>query len=263
MPRFSANISMLFTERPMLERPLAAREAGFDGIEMQFPYSHSVAEWKAALADCGLPLVLFNLSAGDMMIGGAGLASMPGREALYKGAIEEALRYAAELRPARVNVLAGSPPSSLDRDECLAVLSGNLRMTARAFEPLGVGVMLEAINTFDRPGFLVSTSAQALAMLDLVDHPNLSLQHDLYHMQMMQGRLVATLEELLPRIGHLQFADAPGRHEPGTGEIRFDHVFEAIDRLGWSGFVGAEYVPSRLTEETLDWMAAARRVRPR
>ncbi|MDB5819118.1 MAG: hydroxypyruvate isomerase, partial [Rhizobacter sp.] len=258
MPQFSANISMLFTERPMLERPLAAREAGFDGIEIQFPYEHPIGEWQAALADSGLPLVLFNLSAGDMTNGGPGLAAMPGREPIFKAAIGEALRYACELQPQRVNVLAGSPPESFDTQHCLEVLAANLAMAARAFEPLGVGVTVEAINSFDRPGYLISTSLQALELIDFVDHPNLSLQHDLYHMQMMEGRLVSTLEELLPRIGHLQFADTPGRHEPGTGEIRFDHLFTAIDRLGYTGFVGAEYVPSRRTEETLGWLAAAR-----
>jgi hydroxypyruvate isomerase len=259
--KFSANISMLFKELPPLQRPMAARDAGFDGIEIQFPYDHPADAWQRAIADSGLPLVLFNVPTGDMMSGGPGLACMPGRERQFEQALHEALRYAALLKPLRVNVLAGCPPPPLDREQCLEVLANNLRLAAQSFQGLDIGVMFEPLNTFDRPAYLVATSQDAWSLLARTGHPNLSIQHDLYHMQMMEGRLVPTLERLLSHVGHIQFADVPGRHEPGTGEMNFPNLFAALSRMGWNGFVGAEYVPSGRTEDTLAWLHAARNER--
>lgn len=255
MIRFSANISTLFLERPELERPQAARAAGFSAVEIQFPYEHAAQAWKAALDAAGVELALFNLPVGDMMSGGPGVASVPGREAAFAEALERAAAYARVLQPRRVNVLAGWPGPTLEREACLATFASNLRLAAETMSRLGVGVVVEALNTRDRPGSLISTTAQALDVIDRAGHTNLGIQYDLYHMQIMEGDLIHTLQQCQDRIGHIQFADNPGRHEPGTGEIHFANVFAALEKLPYAGYVGAEYTPSRRTEETLGWMA--------
>ena len=254
MPRFSANISMLFTERPWLDRPKAAADAGFGAIEIQFPYDHSAEAWAKAIADAGLSVAVLNLPVGDMLSGGPGLAAMPGREPDFALAIAQALVYAEALGPRNVNVLAGMPPAGLSRARCLDTLAGNLRAAAAAFEPLGVAVVTEAVNSRDRPGFFLTRTAEAVAAVAQAGHANLGIQHDLYHMQIMEGDLVETLSAERALISHIQFADTPGRHQPGTGEIRFPFVFEAIDAIGYDGWVGAEYEPSDRTEETLGWL---------
>ena len=194
-----------------------------------------------------------------MLDGGPGLAATPGRQAAFRRAAEQAHDTAAALRPRNVNVLAGFPElHGFGRERCLATLAENLRVAADLMGGIGIGVVVEAVNTVDRPGFLLSTSEQALEAIDRAGHPNLALEHDLYHMAIMEGRLVPRLGEILPRIGHIQFADHPGRHEPGTGAIDFPAVFAALDRLGYDGWCAAEYVPSRVTEETLGWMAENR-----
>ncbi|MXW93841.1 MAG: TIM barrel protein [Rhodospirillaceae bacterium] len=258
MPRFSANISMLFAERDWLDRPAAAAAAGFEAVEIQFPYDRPAAEWQRAIDAAELAVSVINIPVGDMLDGGPGLAATPGRQAEFRRAAEQARDAAAVLRPRNVNVLAGFPEShGFARERCLATLAENLRVAADLMAGIGAGVVVEAVNTVDRPGFLLSTSAQAIEAIDRAGHPNLSLEHDLYHMAIMEGRLIPRLEEILPRIGHIQFADHPGRHEPGTGSIDFPAVFAALDRLGYDGWCAAEYVPSRATEETLGWMEPA------
>lgn len=254
MPRFSANVSMLFTEHALLDRPAAARDAGFAAIEVQFPYDEAAADWVVAKERAGIGFAVFNLPVGDLREGGPGLAAMPGREDAFRAAVAEGRRYAEALGPRSVNVLCGWPPPALDRAACRATLVANLRYAAGALAGLGVRVLVEAVNTRDRPGYFLSGTAAALAVIDAADHANLALEHDLYHMQIMEGDLVPTLARALPRIGHIQFADTPGRHEPGTGEINFPFVFAAIDRLGYDGFVGAEYVPTGRTEDSLGWL---------
>ena len=257
MPRFSANISMLFAERDWLDRPAAAAAAGFGAIEIQFPYDRPAAAWQRAIGAAGLAVSVVNIPVGDMLDGGPGLAATPGREAEFRRAAEAARDVAAVLRPCHVNVLAGWPERhGHERARCLETLAGNLHIAADIMAGIGVGTVVEAVNTVDRPGFLLSTSAQALEAIDRAGHDNLALEHDLYHMAIMEGRLIERLEEIMPRIGHIQFADAPGRHEPGTGTIDFPAVFAAIDRLGYRGWTAAEYVPGRQTEATLGWMTA-------
>lgn len=255
MLRFSANLSTLFLEHPELERPKAARAAGFEAVEVQFPYDHPAAAWKAALGTAGLGLVLFNIPVGDMMSGGLGLASVPGREQQFKDAVAQAFGYAQLLKPRNVNVLTGWPGAQFEREACLDTLANNLRYAAETMAQLGVGVVMEAVNTVDRPGYLISNTQDALNVIDRAAHPNLGIQYDLYHMQIMEGDLIRTLQTHHERIGHIQFADNPGRHEPGSGEINFANVFAQIAGLPYSGYVGAEYLPSRRTEETLGWMA--------
>ncbi len=257
MPRFSANISMLFAERAWLDRPAAAAAAGFGAIEIQFPYDRPADDWRRAIEAAGLAVSVINLPVGDMLAGGPGLAATPGRQAEFRAAVETARDVASALRPANVNVLTGYPERhGYERGRCLDTLAENLRLAADIMDGIGVGTVVEAVNTVDRPGFLLSSSEQALDVIDRAGHDNLALEHDLYHMDIMEGRLIARLEEIAPRIGHVQFADNPGRHEPGTGTIDFPAVFAALDRLDYGGWTAAEYLPSRTTEETLGWMTA-------
>jgi hydroxypyruvate isomerase len=254
MPRFSANISMLFLEHALLDRPAAAAAAGFPAIEIQFPYEAAAEDWAAAIQAAGVKVAVFNFPIGDLLTGGPGLASMPGRQAAFQAAVAEGARYADLLKPLNVNVLAGWPPADLGRAACLEALAENLAFAAAQMADRGMGVTVEAVNTRDRPGYFLSTTDQALDAVTRAGAANLGLEHDFYHMQIMEGDLVPTLERALPRIRHLQFADTPGRHEPGTGEINFPFLFAAIDRLGYAGYVGAEYVPTGRTEATLGWM---------
>ncbi len=254
MPRFSTNISMMFLEHDPLDRVQAARDAGFAGIEIQFPYDMPAADWAAAKERAAVEFAVFNFPVGDMLEGGPGLAAMPGREAEFRDAVKRARDYADALRPRNVNVLPGFPPNDLGRERCLGVLADNLAYAAAEMEEVGSRVTVEAVNTRDRPGFFLSTSSEAIAAIDRAGHPNLAIEHDLYHMQIMEGDLIPTLERIVGRVGHIQFADTPGRREPGTGEIAFPNVFAAIDRLGYDGWVGAEYDPSARTEDSLAWL---------
>ena len=254
MPRFSANITTLFTECAPLDRIAAAADCGFAGFEVQFPYDLPIDDWVAAKEKAKLGVSVVNLPAGDFTQGGPGLAAVPGREGQFRAAVAEARLYAEALEPRCVNLLAGIAPEKLGLDACRATLIENTRYAAEAFAPLGVRVVVEAINTNDRPGFFLASSAAALDLIYAVGHPNLGLQYDLYHMHIMEGALIETLTRLIGRIGHIQFADAPGRHEPGTGDIDFAAAFATIDALGYDGWVAAEYVPSKRTEETLHWL---------
>lgn len=254
MPRFSANISMLFTEHPLLDRPAAARDAGFGAVEIQFPYDVAPETFAAALTRTGLPLAVMNFPVGDLLAGGPGLAAMPGRESLFQAGVAEARRYAEMLAPRNVNVIVGWPPADLARADCMATLAANLHHAAGVMEEIGVGVTVEPVNTRDRPGYFLPTSSEGIAAIEAAGHDNLRIEYDLYHMQIMEGDLVPTLERLVGRIGHIQFADTPGRREPGTGEINFSTVFSAIDRIGYDGWVGAEYNPGGRTEDSLAWL---------
>ncbi len=258
MPRFSANVSMLFAEREWLDRPAAAAASGFGAIEIQFPYDRPAEDWQRAIEAAGLAVSVINVPVGDMLTGGPGLAATPGRQADFRRAAETARDVAAALRPHNVNVLSGYPERhGYERARCLETLAENLRVAADLMGEIGVGTVVEAVNTIDRPGFLLSTSEQALEVIDRAGHGKLALEHDLYHMDIMEGRLIPRLEEIMPRIDHIQFADNPGRHEPGTGGIDYPAVFAALDRLGYDGWAAAEYWPSRVTEETLGWMTGA------
>ena len=254
MPAFSANISMLFCEHDFLDRFAAARDAGFEAVEMQFPYQMQPDDIAGARERAGIGFVVFNMPVGDMAKGGPGLAAMPGREDLFRDAVAVARRYAEALEPININVLTGYPPADIGREKCLDTLAGNLAYAAESFAEIGIRVLTEAVNLRDRPGYFLTNTRQAVAAIDAAGHPNLALEHDLYHMQIMEGDLVPTIERTLDRIGHFQFADTPGRHEPGTGEINFANIFEAIDKLGYQGFMGAEYNPSGRTDDSLGWL---------
>ncbi len=263
MLRFSANISTLFADRPFLDRFKAAADAGFTHVECQFPYEASLADAVSAMRAAGVSMVLHNLPAGDWAAGQRGLACLPSAVAAFRDGVELAISYAKALGVRRLNCLAGIPESGVSLDASRKTLVANLRYAADALQDQGMDLLVEPINTKDVPGFMVSTSDQAMALLEEVGSDNAFIQYDLYHAQRMEGDLVNTMGRLLPRIGHMQIADNPGRAEPGTGEMRFDLLFEWIDQSDYEGFVGCEYFPAdngRLgTELGLGWLKAHKR----
>lgn len=251
MLRFCANLSLLFPERPLAERFAAARAAGFRAVEIQFPYELDLDTLEALLEDNGLELVLINVPAGDLMQGGDGLACVPGREAAFREAVALALRYARALNVPTVNLLSGRRPEGMAEGRCEAVLRDNLGHAAQRLHDAGITPVLEAINLFDMPRFLVHSLQD---MRDLChDVPHLKMQFDCYHMSRMGTEVLPALRAHLGDIGHIQFADAPGRHEPGTGRIDYRSVFSFLRDAPYAGWVGAEYRPSRATEDTLGW----------
>jgi hydroxypyruvate isomerase len=255
MPRFAANLSMLFTEAPFLERFALARAAGFDGVEFLFPYAYAKDQLQQALAQNHLTQVLFNLPPGDWDAGERGIACLPDRVAEFRAGVDQALDYAQALGCRQVNCLAGLRPATVTEDEAWQTLVANVGYAADKLAGQGITLCLEAINSrVDMPGFALDTSGKVLALIEQVDADNVRLQYDVYHMQIMEGDLVRSMECLLPWIGHIQFADNPGRHEPGTGEINFSNVFGAIDRMGYDGWVSAEYRPSGKTADSLSWL---------
>jgi hydroxypyruvate isomerase len=255
MPKLAANLSMLFTEVDFMQRFAAASQAGFRGVEYLFPYAHDAADLRRALDDARLEQVLFNLPPGDWAAGERGIACLPGREDEFRAGITTAIAYATALGCPRVNCLAGIRPAGLAEPAAQHTFVENLRYAANELERAGVALVIEAINTYDIPNFFLARSAHAFATIEAVGSANLSFQYDVYHMQRMEGELTATLRANSARIGHIQIADNPGRHEPGSGEIAYPFVFAEIDRLGYSGWVSAEYLPSNGTAAGLGWAA--------
>ncbi len=253
MLRFSANLSMLFTEVPLIERFARARAAGFAAVEIQFPYALSIAQLQAVLEQNQLDLVLINVPAGDLMQGGHGLAGVPGREQAYRHALLEAVAYARALHVPTVNVLAGRQPPDADLIPCLRTLTNNLRRTVDECALHGIQPVIEAINGTDLPGFLIQNIAQMQQMLEQPGLETLKLQYDCYHMAMMGENVLAGLQQNIDGIGHIQVADWPGRQEPGTGLLAFEKIFAWLDQSAYTGWVGAEYRPSQATADTLHW----------
>lgn len=254
MPRFCANLSLLFTEHPFVERWSAAARAGFRGVECHFPYAEPVAVLAEALRHNRLEQVLFNLPPGDWAAGERGIACLPDRVDEFEDGVGRAIDYARALGCRRINCLAGIAPADAERGELLAVMERNLRFAARALAPENIELLVEPINTRDMPGFLLNRSADTLALIERVGEANVKLQYDVYHMQIMEGDLARTLQRELPRIGHVQIADNPGRHEPGSGEINYPFLFDWLDRIGYTGWVSAEYIPAGETAAGLGWM---------
>ncbi len=256
MPRFSANLSMLFTDRPFLERFEAASRSGFVAVEYMHPYDEDISAIARALQQLRLTQVLFNLPSGNWQAGDRGLAVDPGRREEFRRGVAQAVDVARTLRCSRLNCLVGKRlegTSELDQWRCLV---DNLRYAAREFARADLTLMVEPVNSYDVPGFFLTTSVHALRVLEEVAAPNLRLQYDIYHMQRMEGNLSATLSRLHDRIGHIQIADAPDRHEPGTGEIHFPYLLRHLDHLGYEGFVGLEYKPSGSSEGSFSWIEA-------
>ncbi|CAD5199733.1 hydroxypyruvate isomerase [Pseudomonas sp. FEN] len=254
MPRFAANLSMLFTEQDFLTRFKAAADAGFSGVEYLFPYDFSSVEIKAQLDAHGLTQVLFNLPAGDWAKGERGIACHPDRVEEFRAGVDLAIAYAQVLGNTQINCLAGIRPEGFDAAFLEQTFVDNLRYAAGKLEALGIRLVMEAINTRDIPGFYLNTTAQALSIRQQVGSANLFLQYDIYHMQIMEGDLARTLSAHLAAINHVQLADNPGRHEPGTGEINYRFLFEHLDRIGYQGWVGCEYKPLTSTDAGLGWL---------
>jgi hydroxypyruvate isomerase len=260
MLRFCANVSTLFTDRPLLQRFAAAREAGFTAVEIQFPYAEPAEALAQALKDNGLTLQLMNLPAGDWAAGERGMASHPGREAEFRASVAQAIDYARVLGAPRLHCLAGKRREGESAAQARETFIDNLHFAAAAFAAEGRTLLLEPINPFDMPGYWLNTVDEAMALIDAVGAPKLQLQYDLYHQQRTRGELIATLRHHLPHIGHIQIADNPGRGEPGSGEIAWANVFAAIEASGYAGWVGLEYFPldkaPRGTETGLRWLNA-------
>jgi hydroxypyruvate isomerase len=257
MPRFAANLSLMYGEWPFAERAAQAAADGFEAVECQFPYGVPAAELAKRLGDSGATMVLINAPPGDE--GDRGLAALPGREAAFRRSfLDQALPYAVALRCPNVHVMAGTVPAGIEPARCAAVFEANLAWAAAQAAGADVTVLIEPLNPRDAPGYFLSHQAQAHDTVAAVASPRLAVQMDLYHLQITEGDVSTRLKQYLPpnqatRVGHLQVAGVPDRHEPDEGELSFDHLCGLIDDLGWTGWVGAEYRPRRGTRAGLGW----------
>ena len=253
MLAFSANLSMLFAEVHFLERFAKAGLAGFRGVECQFPYDHAIDQILHQLQRCNLVLVLHNLPAGDWRNGERGIGCLPDRVGEFQDGVGRAIEYANALGCTRLNCLAGIAPPGTPDDVLRDTFVGNLAFAAREMKKAGVRLLIEPLNTRDVPGFFLRHSRQALDIITDVSSDNLYLQYDVYHMHIMEGDIISSIGANLSRIAHIQIADSPGRHQPGTGEINYPQIFEFLDRSSYSGWIGCEYTPTTSTEDRLDW----------
>ena len=253
MPKLAANLSMLFTERGFLERFSAAASAGFRAVEYQYPSEHKAEDLAAAARDAGVEVVLHNMPRGEAARGEHGTACVPGREQRFREDLEHAIGYAKAAGCRQLHCMAGVIPPGADRERYHAVYAANLRHASARLRAEGMRVLIEPLSERTVAGCFLSSSAQAARVVEELGADNVFIQYDLFHMQVMEGNLSATIERLLPKIGHLQIADVPGRHEPGTGELNFGFLLERIDRLGYAGWIGCEYNPRGDTVEGLRW----------
>jgi hydroxypyruvate isomerase len=254
MPKFCANLTLLFNEYPFIERFAAAAKVGFKGVEYLFPYEHDKDKLAEELKKHRLTQVLHNLPAGDWAKGERGIACHPDRVGEFQDGVGQAIEYARALNCKQLNCLAGTCPPSAAEDRQRAAFVSNLKFAALKLKESGIKLLIEPINTRDIPGFYLTRSRQALEIIKEVGSDNLFLQYDIYHMQIMEGDLARTIESNLALIPHMQLADNPGRNEPGTGEINYNFLFEHIDRIGYKGWIGCEYKPRKTTEEGLSWI---------
>jgi len=254
MPKLAANLSMLFVEYYFLDRFEAAAKAGFKGVEYLFPYNRDANELAGLLEKHNLKQVLFNLPAGDWRGGDRGIACDPNRIDEFREGVDLAIDYAKALNCEQCNVLAGLLPEGVSEEQAHETLVANLKYAADKMQSAGVRLVAEAINTTSMPGFFLSTSAQGFALVDEVNSPNFSFQYDCFHMDIMEGNLAATIEGNLDKIKHIQIADNPGRHEPGTGDIDYKFLLKHLDEIGYDGWVGCEYTPEAYTEDGLGWI---------
>ncbi|HOZ63876.1 MAG TPA: hydroxypyruvate isomerase [Burkholderiaceae bacterium] len=254
MPRFAANLSMLFTELPFMERFAAARTAGFEAVEYLFPYALDKAELAKALKSNGLKQVLHNLPAGNWDAGDRGMACDPARVDEFRAGVTLGIEYATALGCPQLNCLAGKLPVGVSTAQARVTLVANLAFAAEKLKAAGLRLLMEPINYFDIPGFFLNRTDQAAAIQDDVGSDNLFIQYDIYHAQRMEGELGNTLKNNLARIGHIQLADNPGRNEPGTGEINYAWLFKHLDAIGYTGWIGCEYKPRTNTVDGLGWI---------
>ena len=254
MPKFSANLSMLFGDSAFPDRFDRAAGAGFRAVEFQFPYAHDKGELTERARRAGVEVVLFNLPAGDWEKGERGIACIPSRVSEFRDGVGRAIEYAKALGCTRINCLSGIALPRVAVETLRETFVSNLRFATGELEREGITLLIEPVNTRTVPGFYLRNSAQALALMDEVRSANLKLQYDVFHMQIMEGDLAATIEANIARIGHIQIADVPDRHEPGSGEINYPFLFDWIDRIGYQGWIGCEYAPAGRTEDGLGWL---------
>jgi len=254
VPKFAANLTMMFNEVPFIDRFEAAAKAGFKAVEFLFPYEHTPAEVAAKLKANALENVLFNMPPGDWGAGECGLASLPGREEEFRAGVAKALTYAKALGTPRVHAMAGLLPLGADRARHRATFIDNLKYAAAATAEIGITLLMEPINTRDIPGYFLNTQADAHALREEVGAPNLKVQMDIYHVQIVEGDIAMKLRKYLPHVGHIQIAGVPERNEPDTGEINYPYLFRLMDDLGYDGWVGCEYRPANGTVNGLGWM---------
>ena len=254
MPQFAANLTMLFTEAPFLDRFEKAHNSGFKAVEFLFPYPFPATEIQKKLDQYGLKLVLHNLPAGDWDAGERGIACHPDRVEEFRMGVAKAIEYAKALGVPQLNCLAGKAPAGVEKKLLHDTFVSNLKYAAAELKKVNLKLLIEPINTFDIPGFFLSTTQQALDIIQEVAADNLFVQYDIYHAQRMEGELCNTMEKNLSKIGHIQLADNPGRNEPGTGEINYAHLFKFLDRIGYSGWIGCEYKPATTSEAGLGWI---------
>ena len=255
MTRLAANLTMLFTEQPFLERFQAASQAGFRAVEFLFPYAFAPEQIADQLRTHRLQLVLHNLPAGNWDAGERGIACHPDRVAEFRAGVDEAIRYARALKVPQLNCLVGILPPGVSREAAREVLVGNLKYAATRLKEQGIRLLIEPINHFDIPGFFLNTTRQAVELILATGSDNLFVQYDIYHMQRMEGELANTLKANLSLIGHVQLADNPGRGEPGSGEINYHYLFNWLEDIGYRGWIGCEYKPQAGTTAGLGWIA--------
>ena len=255
MPRFCANLTMMFNEHPFLDRfAAAAAAAGFAAVEFLFPYDHAAADIRARLDDAGLQQILFNMPPGDWPVGERGLACLPGRQAEFRDGVKRALDYAAVFGTKRLHCMAGLVPAGLAAGTAASLYAANLAWACELAHQAGVLVVIEPINHRDMPGFFLNTTGQGAAVVEAIGRDRLALLFDVYHTQVTEGDLTSRMAALMPLIGHIQIADVPARNEPGTGEIAWPYVFKRMDALGYDGWVGCEYRPAGETTAGLGWL---------
>ncbi|WP_158745902.1 2-oxo-tetronate isomerase [Acidisphaera sp. L21] len=254
MPRFCANLSMMFNEHPFLDRFAAASKAGFTAVEFLFPYDHTPAEIRARLDDNGLEQILFNMPPGDWAAGERGTASLVGRTVEFRDGVKKALEYAAVFGTKRLHCMAGMLPAGVAYDTAASLYAANLAWACELARQAGVLVVIEPINHRDMPGFFLNTTGQGAAVVEAIGRDRLALLFDIYHCQITEGDVTSRMAKLLPLIGHIQIADVPARNEPGTGEINWKFVFQRMDAIGYDGWVGCEYRPAGDTIAGLTWI---------
>ena len=252
MPRFAANVSTMFPDRPVADRFSAARAAGFDAVEYLFPYAENPNEIASRLRATGIRMILVNTPLGDAASGERGLAAVPGRQADFRTHFDEALAYARTLDVPMVHVMAGIVTGA-QRTEAEAVFVDNVRHAADVAATHGIRILLEPLNHEDTPGYFLTLTAETRRLMERIGRDNVRLQYDLYHRQIMEGNLAHGIADNLDLIAHIQFSSVPGRHEPQFGEVNMPYLFETCDRLGYDGWIGCEYRPMTTTAEGIGW----------
>ena len=254
MPKFAANLTMLYNEVDFLDRFAAAARDGFAGVEFLFPYAYDKNQLAELAQKSKLQVILFNMPPGDWNAGDRGVACDPARHSEFQDNVGKAIEYARALGCKQIHLMAGLKPRGVNEEQMREAYIKNIRFAGQELAKHNLTVLIEAINPRDIPGFYLNTSRQAIDIIHYANVPNLAFQYDIYHMQIVEGDLAPTIEKHLAKIGHMQLADTPSRHEPGTGEINYTFLFQHIDKVGYQGWIGCEYRPAGNTEAGLGWL---------